>query len=62
MVHKAYKFELRPTEAQLVHLIKHAGCARYSYNWGLQQRSTRYKATGEKLNAIKLHKELNTLK
>lgn len=62
MVHKAYKFELRPSQTQLVDLIKHAGCARYSYNWGLQQRSTRYKATGEKLNAIKLHKELNILK
>ncbi|MCE7736649.1 MAG: helix-turn-helix domain-containing protein, partial [Candidatus Heimdallarchaeota archaeon] len=42
MVHKAYKFELRPSESQLVDLIKHAGCARYAYNWGLQQRSTRY--------------------
>ncbi|MHA2091720.1 MAG: helix-turn-helix domain-containing protein, partial [Candidatus Kariarchaeaceae archaeon] len=38
MVHKAYKFELRPSQTQLVDLIKHAGCARYSYNWGLQQR------------------------
>ncbi|MCE7734243.1 MAG: helix-turn-helix domain-containing protein, partial [Candidatus Heimdallarchaeota archaeon] len=62
MVHKAYKFELRPSETQLDDLIKHAGCARYSYNWGLEQRSTRYNATGEKLNAIKLHKELNSLK
>lgn len=34
-IHKAYKRELKPSQAQLVMLRRTAGCARYAYNWGL---------------------------
>ncbi|GAH38544.1 unnamed protein product, partial [marine sediment metagenome] len=28
-------------------LAKHAGCARFAYNWGLSQRIKEYKETGK---------------
>jgi putative transposase len=42
---------------------KHAGAARFAYNWGnLARRQEAYKATRETRTAIDLHKELNRLK
>ncbi len=41
---------------------KHAGAARYAYNWGLARKMAAY-AAGEKMPAaIDLHRELNALK
>lgn len=42
--------------------LKHAGAARYTYNWGLNQKKMAYE-NGEKTpNAIELHRRLNALK
>ncbi len=41
---------------------KHAGAARWAYNWGLQQKQEAYRATGKSPSAIELHRELNALK
>ncbi len=38
LIHQAYRYELRPTRGQLASLRKHAGMARFAYNWGLQER------------------------
>jgi len=41
---------------------RHAGAARYAYNWGLARKRAAYLATGTSPSAIDLHRELNALK
>jgi putative transposase len=59
---RAYRAELSPNQAQRALLLRHAGAARFAYNWGLTRRIKEYAATGTPLNAISLHRELNRLK
>jgi transposase len=42
--HIAYKFKLRPTPEQRLALAQAAGCCRWIYNWGLQNRIAVYEA------------------
>ena len=58
----AYKTELDPNKTQLFSLKKHAGAARFAFNWGLGRRIEEYKKTGKSPNAIEQHKQLNALK
>ena len=59
---RGYKTELDPNNAQRTLLLKHAGTARFAYNWGLARKQAAYTA-GEKVpSAIDLHRELNALK
>lgn len=37
-VKRAYRYELDPNVQQRILLAKHAGAARFAYNWGLAQR------------------------
>ena len=59
---RGYKTELDLNNQQRIHCLKHAGAARYAYNWGLARRKATYQATAERRTAIDLHKELNRLK
>ena len=59
---RGYKTELDLNNKQRTACVKHAGAARFAYNWGLARRKQAYQETGETLNAIALHKELNILK
>lgn len=59
---RAYKTELDPTCKQTESLLRHAGCARWAYNWGLQKKIETYKSSGKSPSAIDLHRELNLLK
>ena len=59
---RGYKTELELNNQQRSHSLKHAGAARYAYNWGLTRRKATYQATAERRTAIDLHKELNRLK
>jgi putative transposase len=59
---RAYKTELDPTRKQLADLLRHAGAARWTYNWGLQKKIEAYKATGKSPSAMDLHRELVLLK
>jgi putative transposase len=61
-INRAYKYELKPNKAQIVLLAKHAGTARFAYNWGLQQRIDLYEKEGKSTNAIEQHRLLNSLK
>src|SRR5215471_14819553 len=61
-VTRGYKSELDLNNEQRTACLRHAGTARFAYNWGLTRRQAQYKATGQGLNAIALHKELNALK
>jgi putative transposase len=61
-VQRAYKTELDLNDRQLTACRQHAGAARWAYNWGLQVKQERYKATKKSPTAIALHRELNALK
>lgn len=58
----ADRYELKPNIAQRINLAKHAGAARFTYNWGLSERKTLYEASKKSTNAIEQHRHLNTLK
>ncbi|HLY30112.1 MAG TPA: RNA-guided endonuclease TnpB family protein [Ktedonobacterales bacterium] len=59
---RAYKVELDLNNAQITACKKHAGAARWAYNWGLKRKQESYRQTGKSLSAIDLHRELNALK
>jgi len=61
-IKRAYKTELDPNNVQRTALLKHAGAARFAYNWGLARRREEYERTGRSSNAIGLHRQLNALK
>ncbi len=44
----AYRYELQPTKGQLSSLRRHAGTARFVYNWGLQERIRIFKENQDK--------------
>src|SRR5215469_6438255 len=59
---RANKTELDLNNAQVTACRRHAGAARYAYNWGLARKQEAYAATGTSPSAIDLHRELNALK
>jgi putative transposase len=65
IAHQAFRYELAPKAGQRVLLAKHAGCARFAWNWALSQRIRRYRQyQGEErfTNAIEQHRELTARK
>jgi len=65
LVHKAYRYELDPTNSQKSSLLQHAGIARFAYNWGLEHRIKLYRenqGADRFTDAMKQHKLLNSLK
>lgn len=63
--HHAYRFELDPNNRVRTLLYKHAGVARFVYNWSLARRIERFKTQEGKLkftNAREEHKALTALK
>jgi transposase len=61
-VPRAYKTERDLNNKQVTTCKRHAGAARYAYNWGLRRKQEAYEATGTSPTAIDLHRELNALK
>ena len=62
LVQRAYKTELDLSDRQVTTCKQHAGAARWAYNWGLQVKQERYRASKKSPTAIALHRELNALK
>ncbi len=62
LVQRAYRTELALNDWQVTACRQHAGAARWAYNWGLQVKQERYKATKRSPTAIELHRELNARK
>ncbi len=65
LVQQAYRYGLAPNNVQRTLLTKHAGTARFAYNWGLAERLTRYQTNTGKArytNAIVQNRVLNRLK
>ena len=56
---RAYKVEINPNNKQKTVLLRHAGAARWAFNFGLRRKIESYEATGKCPSAIDLHKELN---
>ncbi len=61
-IQRAYKTELALNNEQITACKRHAGAARWAYNWGLARKQESYHATGKSPTAIDLHRELNALK
>jgi putative transposase len=59
---RGYKTELDLNNEQRTACLKHAGAARFAYNWGLARSQEVYRATGKRPTPIDLHKDLNRLK
>jgi putative transposase len=59
---RGYKTELDLNNEQRTACLKHAGCARFAYNWGLARAQEAYRTTGKRPTAIDLHRQLNALK
>ena len=61
-IQRAYKMELALNNQQVTACKKHAGAARWAYNWGLQRKQASYRMMGKSPSAMDLHRELNALK
>jgi transposase len=59
---RAFKTELDLNNAQKTLCARHAGAARYTFNWGLARKIAAYEAHAKTPTAIDLHKDLNCLK
>ena len=62
---QAFRYELDPHARQRVLLAKHAGTARFAWNWALGERMRRYRECqgGQRFtNAIEQHRQLNARK
>ena len=62
IVNRAYRYELNPNDGKRILLAKHAGAARFAFNWGLARRVEKYERDKTSTNAIVQHRELNALK
>lgn len=47
-----FRYELKPNISQRILLAKHAGAARFAFNWGLDQRIALYEKDKKSTNAI----------
>lgn len=59
---KSYKYKLKPTVKQQQQLNMFFGCARYVYNWGLNQKIQSYKQDNKTIGYIELAHQLTELK
>ena len=59
---KCYKTELDLNNRQRTNYLRHAGVARFAYNWGLRRKIEAYELKQKSPTAIDLHRELNILK
>jgi putative transposase len=62
MILKAFKYELNPNAEQVPLLNKTLGCARFIYNWGLNEKRKAYAQNQLNLSCLDLIKELPKLK
>lgn len=61
-INRTYKFRLYPNKAQTELLARHFGCARYVYNYFLNQRKEQHRLTGKSDNYYAQAKVLTGLK
>ena len=56
----SHKIKLDPNNKQKTFFAKSVGCARFTYNWALDEWKKQYKA-GENPTAFKLKKQFNSI-
>ncbi len=61
-INRTYKFRLYPNKAQADLLARHFGCARFVYNYFLNQRKEQYRLTGKSDNYYAQANALTALK
>ena len=61
-INRSYKFRLYPNKEQIDLLARHFGCARFVYNYFLNQRIEQYRLTGKSDNYYEQSKALTALK
>lgn len=59
---RAYTTALDLNNEQTTACRRHAGAARWAYNWGLVRKQEASRAHGKSPSAIDLHRDLNALK
>jgi transposase len=59
---RGYRTELDLNKEQITACKKHAGAARWAWNWGLVRKQAVYKELKRWIGAMELHRELNDLK
>lgn len=59
---RGYKTEMQPNNKQRTALAKHAGAARYAFNWALNIKKLAMESKTKIPNAIELHRRLNEAK
>lgn len=62
LIHKAYKYELKPNKTQLALFNRYTGCARFVWNWGLAKKKELWEKEKKSISAFSLHNELVELK
>ena len=62
VIMRAFKTELDLNNVQKTACARHAGAARWTFNWGLSRKLAAYQAGKKMPTAIDLHRELNALK
>jgi putative transposase len=60
-IYKAFRYELKPNNKQMVLLFKCAGVSRFAWNWAMTRRNELYKE-GKFTGAKKQHREIIELK
>jgi putative transposase len=61
-IQQAYRYELDPNNIQRTLLARHAGAARFAWNWGLARRKDALERGERVPNAIEQHREWNQWK
>lgn len=61
-ISRGYKVELDLNNKQITACLKHAGSARFAFNWGLAHKKQAFQLGQKMPSAIDLHKRLNALK
>ena len=62
LIHRSYKTELNPNNAQRTIFAKHAGVARHAYNWGVAEVKKAMEAKEKIPSGFDLSKRLNAIK
>lgn len=62
MMYKAYKYRLYPNKSQEELILKHIGCCRYIYNYGLEKKIKVYQESKQGLSRFEIQSDLVFLK
>lgn len=62
MKYKTFKYRIYPNKEQQKLILRHIGCSRWVYNYGLEKKIKSYQETGKGLSMFDIKKELPILK